>query len=299
MRYLVIRTENLTKHYGQQQGIESINLEVEPGEVFGFLGPRRAGKTTTLRLLLDLMRPSHGRAVVLGMDSQRQGKAIRRQVGYLPDRLALIGRKTGEELLRYLGRPHEYLQWPYVQELAGRLGVDLSRSVIQMKAADWRKIGLIQAFMRQPELLILDEPARGLDESGRQVFYQLVREARAEGRTVFFSSESLAEMERICDRVAVIHAGHLVAVERGVQLRGRALRKIEMRFACPVSPEAFVGLSNLQNLRFEDNFLRCTVQGDPDALIKVASQYRVTDFISQMPTLDEAFYTYYGLGCGA
>lgn len=299
MRYLVIRTENLTKHYGQQQGIESINLEVEPGEVFGFLGPRRAGKTTTLRLLLDLMRPSHGRAVVLGMDSQRQGKAIRRQVGYLPDRLALIGRKTGEELLRYLGRPHEYLQWPYVQELAGRLGVDLSRSVIQMKAADWRKIGLIQAFMRQPELLILDEPARGLDESGRQVFYQLVREARAEGRTVFFSSESLAEMERICDRVAVIHAGRLVAVERGVQLRGRALRKIEMRFACPVSPEAFVGLSNLQNLRFEDNFLRCTVQGDPDALIKVASQYRVTDFISQMPTLDEAFYTYYGLGCGA
>jgi len=295
MRYLVIRTENLTKFFGHHMAVEDICLEVEPGEVYGFLGPDGAGKSTTLRMLLDFVRPTHGRALVLGLEAHRQSAAIRRQVGYLPGSLLIGGRQTGLELLRTLGMLRGNLDLPYITELAGRFALNLNTPIAALNRTDQSKLGLVQAFAHHPELLILDEPTRGLDSAAQETVYDLISAARAEGRAVLLASSSLREMERACDRVAVLHHGHVIAVERGVQLRARAMRNVEMRFAAPVSAEIFSGLNNLDNLRLDDNKLRCTVHGDPDALIKLASQHRVTDFICQQPSLEEAFRVYYGV----
>lgn len=295
MRYLVIRTENLTKLFGHRLAVEDICLEVEPGEVYGFLGPDGAGKSTTIRMLLDFVRPSRGRALVLGMEAHRQAAAIRRQVGYLPGSLTIGGRQTGLELMRTLGKLRGDLDQPYLIELADRFSLNLNTPIAALTRAEQSKLGLVQAFAHRPELLILDEPTRGLDSAAQEIFYDLIGAARAEGRAVLLASASLREMERVCDRVAVLHHGHVIAVERGVQLRARAMRKVEMRFAAPVNPDLFSALSNLDNLRMDDNKLRCTVHGDPDALIKLASQYRVTDFICQQPSLEEAFRAYYGV----
>jgi len=295
MRYLMIRTEDLSKQYGQRLAIRELTFEVEPGEIFGFLGPDGAGKTTTIRLLLDFVRPSAGRALVLGMDSHEDSLKIRRQVGYLPEEVALYPGTTAEQSLRYLARLRGEVSWGYVDELAARLDVDLGRPVDAMSALERRKVGLVQAFMHRPELLLFDEPTRGLDAPAQAVFQQLMVEARGEGRAIFLASSSMSEMERVCDRVAILYEGALVAVERGVHLRSRAMRHVEMRFANPVTTEAFARLPNLENLQQRENQISCTVRGDPDALIKLASQYRVTDFISQTPSLEEAFHCYYGV----
>lgn len=305
MFYLVIRTENLTKRYGHRIGVQNLTLEVEPGEVYGLLGGQGAGKTTTIRMLLDFVRPTSGRALVLGREAHKHSLEIRRQVGFLPANFSFDPRLTGEACLRYLsglrgaGSTNE-ISWDYVIELSQRLGVNLNSKLATLSIGDRQKIGLVQAFMHRPELYILDEPTRGMDAEAQRVFFQLVAEARADGRSVFLATSSLHDAERACDRVAVLHQGQLVTVERAVRLRGRSMRKVEMRFASPISAEMFCGLSNVENVRMEDNWISCTVRGDPDALIKLASQYRVTDFISQQLTLEEAFKNYYGVsGYGA
>jgi ABC-2 type transport system ATP-binding protein len=295
MYYVVIRTENLTKTFGAHRGVENLTFQVEPGEVFGLLGPERAGKSTIVRLLLDFIRPTSGRALLFGQDIHRHAQAIRGQVGFLPAIFAMDGQLSGFANLAFLARLRHGADLAYARELAERLGVDLALPAARLSPADRQKIGLIQAFMHRPELLILDEPTRSLDAESQTAFFHLVAEARAQGGTVLFTSASLAEVERSCDRVGVLHQGRLVEVVRAVRLRSRALRKVEMRFGCPISLEAFTHLSNLENISLEDNLLRCTVQGDPDPLIKIASQYRITDFICQQPTLEEAYRRYYGV----
>ncbi len=296
MRYRMIRTENLTKYYRNRLGVKDLTLEVEPGEIFGFLGPTGAGKTTTILLLLDMIHSSSGRAWIMGKDSHQHSLEIRQQVGYLPAQYNLFEKLSAGEMLRYLLALRREPNWNRARQLAEEFALDLARPVAALSAAEKQKIGLVQAFVHHPELLILDEPTRSLEPAAQQTFYRLVAQARADGRTVFFSSNSLIEMERICDRVAVIYRGNLVAVERGVQLRSRALRKIEMRFAGPVSAEAFRCLPNLKDLQVGDNSLSCTLSGDPDVLIKTASQFRVVDIVSQIPSLEEVFGNYYGVG---
>jgi len=295
MRYAMIRTEDLSKVYRQRLGVKDITLEVEPGEIFGCLGPKGAGKTTTIRLLLDFIRPTNGHALILGWDHHQHSVKIRQQVGYLPEEFSLYNNFSGEKVLRYLSRLRGGVAWQDVMGLVERFHLDINRKIISMSASDRCKLGLVQAFMHHPDLLILDEPARDLDASGQSVLYDLLFEARSEGRSVFLASGSLNEMERIADRVAILYQGELVAVERGVQLRSRAMRRVEMRFASPVSQDIFSDLKNLENLRINHQSMSCIVRGDPDSLIKTASHYRVTDFISQTLTLEEALYNYYGV----
>jgi ABC-2 type transport system ATP-binding protein len=292
---LVIRTENLSKLYGRRTGVQNLTLEVEPGEVYGFLGTPGAGKTTTIRMLLDFIRPSYGRALLLGKDVRKHTLEVRRHVGFLPEKYAFGAHKTGESYLRHITKLRGDVSWSYARALSERFGIDLSRQSASYTAADRQKLGLVQAFMHRPELLILDEPARSLDTETQNALFQLITEVRREGRSIFYATQSLQEVERICDRVGIMHNGQLVAVERTVRLRGRALRKVEMRFANPVPVDAFSGLTNVENVRFEDNLLSCTVRGELDALIKLASQYRVTDFICQQPALEEVFRRNYGV----
>lgn len=289
MRYRIIRTEQLTKSFGRTAAVNGLTFEVEPGEIYGLLGASGAGKTTTLQMLLDFLRPTAGRALVFNLDSHKNSVEIRRQTGYLPANFDLDSTLTVEETLRWLARLRRGVDWSLTQALADDFRLPMDQKIRNLNAADRRKVGLVQAFMHRPDLIILDEPLRGLDLDAQQTFYRLASEARADGRSVFFATSAVNEVERICDRVAILQCGELIAVERGVHLRARALRRVEMRFAGPVPRDAFLGVPNLQDLRMMENTVCCVLRGDPDLLLKTASQYRVTDFVSQTLGVEDMF----------
>jgi ABC-2 type transport system ATP-binding protein len=295
---VVIRTEALSKRYAGDRGILDLDLEVERGEVFGFLGPNGAGKTTTIRLLLDLIRPTAGSARVLGLDSRRDSVAIRRRCGYLPGELSLYGRLTGEETLRYFAGLRGGVDWAVVRDLAERLDCDLTRRNADLSSGNKRKLGLLQAFMHRPELLILDEPTSGLDPLVQREFYGMVREAQAAGQSVFLSSHVLPEVQRICDRVAFIREARLVAVENVADLVGRAVREVEVEFARAVAPEAFAMLSGVTVEEENGAGLRLTVAGPMDALVKALAAHEVVSVTSREPDLEDVFMTFYGEGSG-
>jgi ABC-2 type transport system ATP-binding protein len=294
MNDVVIRTKDLTKSYGRRRGVIGVNLDIRRGEVFGYLGPNGAGKTTTIRTLLDFIRPTRGRASIFALDTHQGSLAIRQRVGYLPGELALYENMTGAEVLRYLGHLRGGVVWKRVQELATRLDSDLTRPVKTLSHGNRQKVGLIAAFMHQPELLMLDEPTLGLDPLVQQTFYGLIAEAKADGRTVFLSSHILPEVERVCDRVGIIREGQIIAVEDVAVLKARALRRLEIHFAQAVPPGAFAGVSGVRDLTVEDSILRCTVMGSLDALVKAAAQFEVVNLISHEPSLEEIFLAYYG-----
>ncbi|MEW6232324.1 MAG: ABC transporter ATP-binding protein [Chloroflexota bacterium] len=298
MNNTIIRTEGLTKFYGKQRGVLDINIEVRRGEVFGYLGPNGAGKTTTIRLLLDFIRPTRGRATIFDLNTRRTSREIRQRIGHLPGELALYENLTGAELLRYVGHLRRGMEWRFVEELAARLDCNLSQPICSLSHGNKQKIGLIQAFMHKPELLILDEPTLGLDPLMQQEFYRLIAEAKAEGRTVFLSSHILPEVERVCDRVGIIREGRLIAVETVAVLKARTLRQLEIHFATPVPREVFARLAGVRDVIVEHGVLRCTVIGTLDALIKVAAQFQVVNVISHEPSLEEIFLAYYAGGEG-
>ncbi|MSQ41214.1 MAG: ABC transporter ATP-binding protein [Dehalococcoidia bacterium] len=295
---LALEARGLTKHYGKARGIEAMDLQVRSGEVFGFLGPNGAGKTTTIRLALNLIRPTRGAIQVLGLDARRDAVQIHRRVGYLPGELALYDTLTGGELLRYLANLRGGVAWPYVENLAERLGCSFTQRIATLSTGNKHKVGLIQAFMHRPELLILDEPTVGPDPLMQQVFHQLVDEAKADGRTVFLSSHNLAEVERICDRMGIIREGRLVAVERVEALKARALRHLEIHFASPVPSEAFTNLPGVRDVQMQDAVVRCAVTGSVDAVIKAAARFEVVDIVSHEPNLEEVFLAYYSGDAG-
>ena len=292
-----ILTENLTKNYGKNRGVVTLDLEVASGEVFGFLGPNGAGKTTTIRVLLDLIRPTSGRALVLGSDSRRDSLAIRARSGYLPGELSLYPRLTGLETLRYLANQRGGVDWDYVRSLTERLDCDLNRKVADLSSGNKRKLGLIQAFMHRPELLFLDEPTSGLDPLVQHEFYHLIDEAREAGQTVFLSSHVLPEVQRVCDRVAFIREGELVALEDVSDLTGRAVREIEVVFAGPVPVASFEGIPGVTGVDVNGvgaTTLRFTVTGSLDAVVKRLAEFEVLNVTSREPDLEDIFLTFYG-----
>ena len=291
-----IRLDRLTKFYGSQVGVEDLDLEVMPGEIFGYLGPNGAGKTTTIRVLVDLIRPTSGTATVLGMDAQAESVEARRRVGYIAGEPSLYGNLTGEETLLYAASLRGGIDWRRVRELAERLECDLSRQVGTLSSGNRRKVAVIRAFMHDPPLLIMDEPTGGLDPLMQEEFDKLVREARDKGVTAFISSHILPEVEQICDRVGIIRQGRLAAVESVDVLKSRAMRSLEIKFGERVSPESFSNVEGVRNLAVSDMSLRCDVTGSVGPLIKAAAQFDLVDIALHEPTLEEIFMTYYGGG---
>ena len=296
MNNAVIYTERLTKFYGKHLGVLDVDIEVQQGEVFGYLGPNGAGKTTTIRMLLDLIRPTRGHAAIFGLDTCQHSREIRSRIGYLPGELALYEDLTGAELLSYLGHLRGGVEWNFVEELAEPLKCDLSKPIRSLSHGNKQKVGLIQAFMHKPELLILDEPTLGLDPLMQQEFYQLIAAVKADGRTVLLSSHILPEAERICDRVGIIREGQVIAVESVESLKARALHELQIDFGAPVSQEAFAHVAGVRDMTVKGAVLCCSVVGDLDPLIKAAAQFEVINVISQEPSLEEIFLTYYGGG---
>jgi ABC-2 type transport system ATP-binding protein len=289
----VIQTDGLTKFYGRRRGLDGLDLEVRAGEVFGYLGPNGAGKTTTIRLLLDLIRPTSGTARVLGLDPRADSVALRRRVGYLAGEFVLDGRQTVREALTYLGNLRGGVPWARVKALADRLDLELSPPIRSLSKGIRQKVGLVQAFMHEPELLILDEPSSGLDPLMQQEFLRLIRDARNAGRTVFMSSHVLSEVQHSADRVGIVRAGRLVAVEQIETLRERAVRRVEIRFDQPVPPAAFADLPHVTDVTVDGAVLRCRVDGRADALVKAAARYTVLSLLSEEPDLEELFFAYY------
>jgi ABC-2 type transport system ATP-binding protein len=290
----VLETFNLTKQYPGRLALDRLNLAVQPGEIFGYLGPNGAGKSTTIRLLLDLIRPTSGSARILGQDSRRHSVAIKRQVGNLPAEVRLWDHLTGEQVIQYLSRLRPGCDLRYAAELAERLNLDMQRRVGEYSTGNRRKLGLIQALMHRPALLILDEPTTGLDPLVQQTFYDLMREVRAAGRTVFLSSHVLSEVEAICDRVGILRAGRLEAVERITDLKRVHFRWVSLK--CDPLPDLaeWAALPGVQETVPLAGGLRLRVVGSLDAVIKQAARYTVHDLQIEEAGLEDIFLTYYG-----
>lgn len=292
----VIQTSNLARYYGDVAAVVDLNLAIQQGEVFGFLGPNGAGKTTTIRTLLGFIRPTSGSATILGMDSVQDGPTLRARTGYLPSELTLLDNWTGVQYIQWLGEAYATDNLPEAQRLADLLEFDLTRSLKGMSSGMKRKMGIIAALAHKPDLLILDEPSIGLDPLMQQVFQDLIREVRAEGRTVFLSSHNLPEVEHICDRVGIIRNGRLQAVETIANLTRVTFRWLTFSFADSVPRDAFTALAGVSDLTVDDTSLRMQVSGDADmrAIIRQAADTGAVDIDIQHPTLEEIFLAYYG-----
>jgi ABC-2 type transport system ATP-binding protein len=290
----VIETERLTKYYGKHRGIVEVDLAVEQGEIFGFLGPNGAGKTTTIRLLLDLIRPTSGHARVFGIESTADPVAIHRRIGYLPGEFALFDRLTGGQTVEYYGNLRGGVDRRRQAELMERFNLDPSRRFREYSKGNKQKVGLVIALQHRPELLILDEPTAGLDPLVQQTFFQLVREAVADGATVFLSSHILDEVERTCHRVAIIRDGRLVKVDRIDALRDLAHHEVDLRFPEAVSPAEFADIPGVSDVVATDGRLHLRVAGDLGPLIAAAAGHHVIDLTSREPTLEETFLAQYG-----
>ena len=292
--HIAIHTAGLTKHYGDVQALVDLNLGVRDGEVFGFLGPIGAGKTTMIRTILDEIHPTAGTATIVGLDSHHDSVEIRNHIGYLPGDLSMYPNLTGRDTVTYFGNLRGGVDWSYVDELADRLDADLSKKVGDLSSGNRQKVGLIQAFMNRPEVLIMDEPSSGLDPLVQREFQAMMREVSAEGRTVFLSSHTLSEVQRVADRVGIIRHGHLIAVESVANLRSKAMRRVDLYFDGPVDPVVFSSVDGVRDLVVENHHATMSFDGRMESLLGAASgRYTLVDINTQEADLEEIFLTYY------
>ncbi len=288
-----IKTSGLCKNYGPTRAVIDLDLVVEPGQVFAFLGPNGAGKTTTIRMLLALQRPASGRAAVLGLDSGRDSVEIHRRIGYLPGDLTLYPRMTGQQHIGWHARARGLRDLSLAAALAERFDAVLDRPARELSKGNRQKVGLVLAFMSRPELLVLDEPTSGLDPLMRSEFARLAREVVAEGRTVFWSSHELDEVQRLADRVAIIKQGQLIATETVEGLRESAPQTVHARFARPVAASLFAGIDGVSVTSCDGSAVQLEVTGAIGPVLRVIADHDPVDFTSRHAGLDELFLAYY------
>jgi ABC-2 type transport system ATP-binding protein len=295
MAVTAIRTSRLTKDYGIGRGLFDLDLEVSPQEVFGYLGPNGSGKTTTIRCLMGMIRPSSGTAHIFGLDCRRDSVAVKRKVGYLPGDIPQFGSLRGKEVVAYLGGMRGGVDPKIVRSIAERFDLDLTRRFREYSTGNKRKLGILLAFMHTPELLILDEPTSGLDPLNQQEFYVLLREARDGGAAVFLSSHVLSEVEHICDRVGILRAGRLVNVAQLEELHHIRAHRVELEFAPGTAvPEAAIrSAAGVENVTVDGQHVSCTVRGSFGPLFEAIRNATVTDLVSTEPSLEEIFLSYY------
>lgn len=286
--------QGLRKSYGNFEALRGIDLEVRRGEIFGFLGPNGAGKTTTIRCMLDLIRPTGGTIRALGINPQEDPVAVRARVGYLPGELRLDDNLTAEGTLRYFSALRgNNVDWGFVRQLAERLDLDLKRQVKNFSKGNKQKVGVIQALMHRPELLLLDEPTGGLDPLVQQEVLRLIREAQAGGSTVFFSSHILSEVQEVAARVAIIRRGEIVEVADTATLINRAFRRVLVRFTRPTDGSMLATVPGVTVLAQDETTVQLQVEGEINPLIKALATYDVADFDTERPSLEEIFLAYY------
>ena len=290
----VIDVQGLTKDYGQDRGIFDLTFQVERGEVFGFLGPNGAGKTTTIRHLMGFIRPTAGRAAILGMDCFTQAAAIQAHVGYLPGELSLMDDLTGDGFLRFMAQMRGMTDLSAAGELKELFRLDGRQSLRKMSKGTRQKVGLVCAFMARPDLLLLDEPTSGLDPLMQGRFVELLLREKARGATILLSSHMFEELERTCDRVAILRAGRLAAVERTEDLRRARTKRYIFSFPAPEAAAAFSAAWPGASRNGSSVTVALTGREDLSKLLRVAADQQVTDMTVDGGSLEEAFLGYYG-----
>jgi ABC-2 type transport system ATP-binding protein len=290
---VAIEIDKLTKRYGSARGVEDVDLEVEVGEVFGFLGPNGAGKSTTIRTILDLHRPTSGAVRVLGLDSRRDSVEIHRRTGYLSGDVALFERLTGTEHVRFVERVRSEVDASWCAELVDRLGAEMGRPIRDLSKGNRQKVAIVLAFVHRPELVVLDEPTSGLDPLVQDEFHRFVGEVAAEGTTVFLSSHSLDEVQRVAGRVALIREGRMVVTDTVESLQRRAPHKVSITFAEAVSADEFRSLAGVRSATATGNRVDLSVSGSPDAIVKASARWNVVDLTAGPADLEELFLGYY------
>lgn len=293
MATAAIETDSLTKSYGPHRGIIDIDLSIEPGQVFGFLGPNGAGKSTCMRTLLDFHRPTSGSARILGLDCQRDSLEVRRRTGYLSGDISLYEKLTAQEQLDWLAELRGGVPASRIRSLADRLDLDLDRKIGELSKGNRQKVGLVQAFMHEPEVLVLDEPTTGLDPILQHTFHEMAREVTDDGRTVFLSSHIIDEIDRTCEQVAIIREGRMVTVETIEGLRARSMREVRISFDEDVDPDRFLRLDRVHEVTGGPRSIELRTTGDIDAIVKLAAQHHVVDLVSEPADLETVFLEYY------
>jgi ABC-2 type transport system ATP-binding protein len=291
----LIQVNNLTKTYGTQRGIHNVTFSVDEGEVFGFLGPNGAGKTTTMRLLMGLLKPATGSACIDGLNCWSQSTEVKRLIGYLPGEFTFDPALTGAQILAYLGHLRNGIDQTYLRLLVERLELDLNKRFREYSRGIKQKIGLVQAFMHKPRLLILDEPTSGLDPLNQQEFYTMIDETRKDGHTVFLSSHILPEVEHTCDRVGIIREGELIQVNEVSKLKNLKQHDVEITFPTTASFSWFHDLPGVtqKTIKNSDTTLHLMVQGDLHQVLQVAAEHGATNFVSHEPSLEDIFLRFY------
>ena len=295
----VIVAEGLTKSYGSDRGVTDLSFAVRAGEVFGYLGPNGAGKSTTIRTMLDFQRPTSGRITVFGVEPRADPAAVHTRVGYVPGEFGFYERMQVRDYLDAFASFRHGNGRDRIGPLAERLRLDLDRTIHELSHGNKQKIGLVQAFMHEPDLLVLDEPTQGLDPLVQQTFYELLDEVRARGGTVFLSSHILPEVERTCDRVGIIRDGKLLSVDDIGDLKAKALRTIVFHFAAPTPAAVFAHLPSVVAAEGHGDAVTLTVQGELDEIVKAAAQHTVVNVETREPSLEEIFLRAYRDGSSA
>jgi ABC-2 type transport system ATP-binding protein len=288
-----LETESLTKYYGPHRGVEELTLSAAPGEVLGFLGPNGSGKTTTIRVLLGFLRPTSGRASVLGLDAARQSVEVRRHVGYLPGDVALYGDRTGEELLALATRVRR-AEPTRAGELASALEAPMDRPMKKCSRGMRQKVALVITLAHDPEVLILDEPTSGLDPLAQRMLLELLDQEGRRGKTVFFSSHILSEAEHICDRVAILREGRLVVLDKVEKLRERKYKEVTLVYSGP--PPNLEGLDDVEVVWQHDGRMTFRIRGDVRILMSRLAACAVEDVSIVEPSLEEVFLDFYREG---
>jgi ABC-2 type transport system ATP-binding protein len=290
-----IQVDRLTRFYGKNRGVDDLAFTVERGEIFGFLGPNGAGKTTTIRLLMGLIRPTRGSARIFGLDCWRDATAVKSHVGYVPGDARLYEGMTGAQFFDFLAGFRGGVDPARRRMLVERFEVDLSRTIKHLSKGNRQKIALVQAFMHDPPLLILDEPSSGLDPLMQRELLTFLGEERARGKTIFLSSHLLHEVEQIADRVGIIRDGRLVAVATIDELKRQRTRRMEVIFSTPVDPSQIAGIDGVQVLqvREEGRWVELGISDGLPALLRRLGELPVVDLVYAPPDLDSVFLGYY------
>ncbi|HHW57290.1 MAG TPA: ABC transporter ATP-binding protein [Clostridia bacterium] len=292
MSKIIIKTVNLTKFYGKSRGILDVSFEVEEGEIFGFIGPNGAGKTTTIRTLLGFLIPTKGRAEIFGLDSVKDSHIIKRQIGYVPSEVNYYDDMKTEDLLLYSSKFYLKDLRNRIKELCEIFEVPLGKKIRELSFGNKKKLAVIQAILHQPRLLILDEPTAGLDPIMQNRFFEILKEENKKGVTIFFSSHVLNEVQKMCNRVAIIKEGEILKIEEIEKLRSNNFKRVKIDFRQKVEFE--FNLPGMNNVRKEDSSIEFLYMGDLEILIKKLSQVKVQNLVIEEPSLEEIFLHYYG-----
>ena len=290
-----IQVKDLEKFYGKVHALRGVDLEVKSGEVYGFLGPNGAGKTTAIRCMLDLIRPQAGSISVLGLNPQEEPVAIKARVGYLPGELQVDENMTARQVFRFFNRLRgNRSDWSFIEKLSERLKLELRTPIKNFSKGNKQKVGVVQALMHKPKLLLLDEPTGGLDPLMQQEVLRMLAEAKANGATVFFSSHIISEVQAVADRVAIIRDGIIVEVAETATLLNRSMRQVRIRFQQPTDAEELYKLPGVELIAKDDSMgVSLQVEGQMDALIKTLAKYPVNDFETERASLEDIFLAFY------